>query len=59
MLNHLYFHSRFRIYQMSLGHAFKFFWDLGMRSYVFILKIKLETEHFRIGFGKGEFLSHK
>lgn len=47
------------MYQMSLGHAFKLFLGLGMRSYVFILKTKLETEHVRIGFGKGEFLSHK
>lgn len=36
---------------MSSGYAFKLLLDLGV-SYVLLLKTKLETEHFRIGFGK-------
>lgn len=47
------------MYHMSLGYGFKLFLDLGMRSHILILKTKLETEHFKVGFGKGEFLSQK
>lgn len=42
---------------MPLGHGFKLFLDLGMRSYIFIHK--LENEHFGMGCRKEELLSHK
>lgn len=58
MLDRLYFHYRIRIYQTSLGHAFKLSLDMGMRSY--LLEDIIRNWTFQNCFGKGGyFWSHK